>query len=213
MFNSEQTEKVLAAYRLRDSEEQKLMKTLGPAGFNRRDEWLLPIGEDVGRFLHSLILAKKPKRILEVGTSYGYSTLFLADAAKQVGAQVITLELADYKQAYAKQQMEQAGLANHVEFKLGDAIEAIKNDTGLFDFVLLDIWKELYVPALEAMTPKLSPEAVIAADNMYHPPIHLDMARQYRQLLSEKDTLYSTLLPIGAGIELTTYWPQGSPKI
>jgi len=189
------------------------MQELGSDGIARRDEWLLPIGEEVGRFIHSLILARKPACILEVGTSFGYSTLILADAAHRVGAQIITLEMADFKQEYAKQKIADAGLLGSVEFRLGDAIEFIKNDTGPFDFVLLDIWKELYVPALDALVPKLSPEAIIAADNMYHPAVHLDMARRYRQAISQYESLHSCLIPIGSGIELTTYWPLGSNKV
>ena len=72
--------------------------------------------------LHALVLARKPKRILELGTSYGYSTLFLADAAKAVGAAVVTMELADYKQAYAKDRLTDAGLADVVDFRCGDAV-------------------------------------------------------------------------------------------
>ncbi len=97
-FTDPKVAAVFAEYVARDDEEQAKMKALGPAAFGSRDELLLPVGEDVGAFLHALIIAKKPKRILELGTSYGYSTLVMADAARAVGATVITMELADYKQ-------------------------------------------------------------------------------------------------------------------
>jgi len=58
------------------------MRDLGAEGFARRDEFLLPVGVDAAWFLHALIGARKPKCILELGTSYGYSTLFLADAGQ-----------------------------------------------------------------------------------------------------------------------------------
>jgi predicted O-methyltransferase YrrM len=204
---------VFQEYQARHEEEQELMKSLGAKGFASRDKFLLPIGIDAGRFLHSLILGKKPKRILEVGTSYGYSTLILADAAHKIGAKVITLELADYKQGYAEDAIRKAGLEESVEFRLGDAIESIENDDGEFDFVLMDIWKELYVPALKALYPKLADEAIIAADNMYDPPMHLPMAREYREFVRTNQDLQSTLLPIGSGIELTCKWPVDSERI
>ena len=213
LFSDPKTEAVYRLYEKRVLDETALMSSLGPAGMARRDEFLLPIGEEVGRFLHALILAKRPTRILEVGTSYGYSTLFLAEAAKQIGARVTTLELAPEKQAYAREQMIAAGLDDVVDWRLGDAIEEIEKDSGQFDFVLLDIWKELYVPCLEALYPKLSDEAIIAADNMYAPSVHIEMARQYRSALAGKTDLQTTLLPIGSGIELTCRWVADSEKL
>lgn len=205
---------VFERYEARLAEEDRLMRALPMAiGMGRRDEWLLPVGPEVGRFLHALILAKKPRRVLELGTSYGYSTLFLADAAQAVGATLITIELADYKQAYAREMIAQAGLSEAVEFRLGDAVAAIEADPGLFDIVLLDLWKELYIPCLEAVLPKLAGEGIIAADNMIDPPVSRPEARAYRAAVAARPELASTLLPIGSGIELSTYWPGDSTKL
>ena len=68
------------------------------------------------------------------------------------------MDLADYKQAEARANIERAGLADVVDFRLGDAVALIQADPGPFDLVLLDIWKDLYVPCLEAFYPKLSDE-------------------------------------------------------
>ena len=186
---------------------------MGREGFTGRDNFLLPVGQDVGRFLHSLILARKPKRILEIGTSYGYSTLFMADAARAINAQLITLELANYKQGHAAEKIAEAGLTDSVDFRLGDAVDLINADPGPVDFVLLDIWKSLYVPCFEALYPKLSEEGVIAADNMYHPAGTLEYTRLYRQAVLKKSDLQTMLLAIGSGIELTSRWPENSSKL
>ncbi|HWU25132.1 MAG TPA: class I SAM-dependent methyltransferase [Rhizomicrobium sp.] len=178
-----------------------------------RDQFLLPIGPDSGRLLHALILARKPRRILELGTSYGYSTLFLADAAQQVGAAVVTVDCAKHKQDYAREQLQEAGLAGPVEFRCGDAIELIEADKGWWDFILLDIWKELYCPSFEAFYPKLSEEAVIAADNMIEPAHNRGEVRQYRDAVRQKMDLQTILLPIGSGIELTLKWTPGNAKL
>ena len=204
---------VYADYEARNVTEQERQKTLGPAGFTIRDEFLLPVGADVGTILHALVLAQKPKRILELGTSYGYSTLFLADAARAVGATVITMELADWKQAYAREQIERAGLSDVVDFRLGDAVAMIEADDGPFDFILLDIWKELYLPCFEAFYAKLSDEAIIAADNMIYPPQAREDVRKYRAAVRAKPDLQTALLPIGSGIELTTRWSADNENL
>jgi len=213
MFADPRVEAVFQRYRDREAADHERMRTLGPEGFALRDEFLLPIGEEAGRVLHALILARRPARILELGTSYGYSTLFLADAARSIGAQVISMDLADYKQAFARQMLEEAGLAAQVDFRLGDAVEMIRSDAGGYDFVLLDIWKELYLPCFEAFYPKLAEEAVIAADNMIQPAIDRPQVRLFRDAMQAKPDLQSVLLPIGQGIELAVKWSAGNGKL
>jgi predicted O-methyltransferase YrrM len=78
----------------------------------------------------------------ELGTSYGYSTLFLADATRRTGGKVYCIDIAANKQRYARQQIEDAGLGKHVEWMLGDATEQLKTLDGPFDFVSLDLWKD-----------------------------------------------------------------------
>jgi predicted O-methyltransferase YrrM len=212
-FSTPAAAEVFAAYEQRDAQERQRQAELGPAIFAHIDEFLLPVGQEVGWFLHSLIMARRPARILELGTSYGYSTLFLADAAKQVGGTVITMDLADYKQAEARTQLTRGGLADVVDFRLGDAVALIQADPGPFDFVLLDIWKDLYLSCLEAFHPKLADEAIVAADNMVFPEMARPDVRKYRAAVAEKPDLQSALLPIGNGIELSVKWPAGSAKL
>jgi predicted O-methyltransferase YrrM len=212
-FTDPKVAAVYADYEARNQEEQERQRTIGASGFALRDEFLLPVGPKVGAFLHSLVLAHRPKRILELGTSYGYSTLFMADAARSVGATVITMELADWKQAHAAEQIARAGLSDAVDFRLGDAVEMIQADEGPFDFILLDIWKELYLPCFEAFYPKLSDEAIIAADNMIYPPQAREDVRKYRGAVQAKADLQTTLLPIGSGIELSVRWVAGNEKL
>ena len=101
---------VFETYRQREATDHERMKHLGPAALAVRDECLLPIGKEVGAVLHALVLVRRPGTVLELGTSYGYSTLILADAAKMVGARVVSMDLADYKQDFARTRLEEAGL-------------------------------------------------------------------------------------------------------
>jgi predicted O-methyltransferase YrrM len=213
MFGDDKVEQVWLRYAARAEADARRMQEMGPAGFAVRDEFLLPVGEDVGRFLHALILARRPRRILELGTSYGYSTLFLADAARIVGARVITMELADYKQAHARAELAEAGLADVVDFRCGDAVAMTAADPGQFDFTLLDIWKELYLPCFEALYPRLADEGVICADNMIEPAMARPEVRQYRAAVQARPDLQTALLPIGQGIELTVRWSAGNAKL
>jgi predicted O-methyltransferase YrrM len=212
-FTDPKVAAVFAEYVARDVEEQARMRSGGPNALGFRDELLLPIGIDAGTFLHALILARRPKRILELGTSYGYSTVVMADAARTVGAELITMELADYKQAHAREQLTKAGLVDVVDFRCGDAVEMIKADAGPFDFILLDIWKELYTPCFDAFYPKLSEEAIIASDNMITPEMARPDVRVYREAVRAKADLQTVLLPIGQGIELSVKWSAGNGKL
>jgi predicted O-methyltransferase YrrM len=205
---------VFSEYEARMASERGLLGGTKPGGRAvTRDDLLLPVGPEVGAFLHALILARRPSRILELGTSYGYSTLFLANAAKQVGARVVTMELADYKQDYARGKLAEAGLVDVVDFRLGDAVALIEADPGPFDFVLLDIWKDVYLPCFEAFYPKLAEEAVIAADNMIDPAAARPSVRAYRAAVQARADLQTVLLPIGQGVELTVRWSADNPKL
>ncbi|MEJ6008338.1 O-methyltransferase [Novosphingobium aquae] len=213
IFHSADAQPVFERYEARAAADAARQKELGPAVLAVRDEFLLPVGKEVGALLHALIIARRPRRVLELGTSYGYSTLFLADAAKAVGAEVVTMELADYKQAHARAELADAGLADVVEFHCGDALQLLAADPGPWDFVLLDIWKELYLPCLEAVYPKLSEEGVIASDNIIDPAMWREDVRRFRAALHAKPNLQSVLLPVGSGIELSVKWSAGNPKL
>lgn len=194
--------RVLDVYHQRMEAESQRMRAGRVGSF---DECLLPVGPAVGAVLNLLIKEAKAKAILEIGTSYGYSTIWLAEAARATGGKVISLELQKYKQDYAREALANAGLAGHVEFKAGDAVETLKTLAGPFDFVLVDLWKDMYIPCLEAFYPKLSPGALITADNMIEPSASRQEASEYRRAVRAKPDIQSVLLPVGQGVELSRY--------
>ena len=194
---------VLEVYHARWAEEQQAMQREGPAVFARRDEMLLPVGPQTGQLIHILVTSLKAPNILEIGTSYGYSGIWLGDAARASGGRVTTLELQDYKSAYAKEMATKAGVADYIDFKVGDAVALINELPLRFDFILLDLWKDMYVPCLEAFYPKLNPGAIIVADNMIFPGGE-DVAR-YGRAVRAKPGMASVLLPVGAGLELSRF--------
>jgi predicted O-methyltransferase YrrM len=203
-------DQVLAKYTKRIEAEDELWRTENPGAlYARRDDFLLSVGEDVGRFLHALIIARGAKVIVELGTSYGYSTLFLADAARQTGGKVHSFEIAVDKQNYARAQLAEAGLADYVEWRMGDAVALLDQIEDGVEFVLIDLWKELYIPCFEKLYPKLANNAVIAADNMLEPAMSRPDAEAYRAAVGACPDIQSVLLPIGSGIELSCLWRSG----
>jgi predicted O-methyltransferase YrrM len=196
-------QEVFGEYAARAEAEARLMQRLShAAGMARRDEFLLPVGEDTAQLMSLIVKGTRPLTILEVGTSYGYSTLHLAYAAQSVGAKVLTIELAAAKSAHARDALTRAGLADHVQFAVGDALQIIGSLDGPFDFVLIDLWKDLYIRCLELITPKLSSAAFILADNMIHPEQVRETANSYRRRVRGLG-FDSVLLPIGSGVEVS----------
>jgi predicted O-methyltransferase YrrM len=168
-----------------------------------RDRVLLAVGPDTGQLLNVLARSLERPSILELGTSYGYSGIWLADAARATGGRVTTLELQDYKSDHARAMAERAGLADHIDFKVGDAVQMIAELPSGLDFVLVDLWKDLYVPCLEAFYPKLNPGAIVVADNMIFPDS--DEVRRYAKAIRAKPGMSSVLLPVGSGLEISRF--------
>lgn len=189
-------------YLARAAHEDELIKTLGPAGIARRDEFLLPVGLEVAEYLQALIIAAKSQYAVEVGTSYGYSTLFIAHALSKTGGRLHTFEIDAEKQKYAKNEIDAAGLGDFVEFHLGDAVQKLPKLQNGIDFVLLDVWKELYIPSFDIVFPKMKRRGILLADNMLLPPVHIEDAQIYRKHVRAQKGLEACLLDIGAGIDV-----------
>ncbi len=197
-------ETVLHEYDLRAEAEMKRMREMPPADMMKHiDEFLLPVGPATGQLMNILIKEQKAQTILEIGTSHGYSTVWLAEAARATGGKVITLDVHAGKQEYARNALTKAGLAELVEFRLGDARESIKALSGTVDFVLLDLWKDLYIPCFDLFYPKLGSGAMVLADNMLFPEFSRADAALYREHVRAKGDMQSMLLPVGSGVELS----------
>jgi predicted O-methyltransferase YrrM len=199
-----EVEDVLAEYDARVLREKAIWADPTEAN-RRRDELLLYVGPATAQFMNILVRGSKPKVMVEVGTSYGYSAVWLGDAAKAVGATLHSLELAQDKVDYARERIARAGLADHVVFHVGDALASIAALPGPFDFVLLDLWKDLYIPCFDLIYPKLAKGAYIIADNMLEPEGARANAEAYRKHIQAKPGISSVLLPIGSGIELSRF--------
>lgn len=127
----------------------------------------LPIPPDFGRLLYMLIRSSRAQTIVEFGTSFAISTIHLAAAVRDNGAgRVIGTEFESTKAERARKNLEAAGLADLVEIRVGDATETLRGGIDQpIDFVLLDGPKDLYIPVLQLLEPRLAPRAWVTADN------------------------------------------------
>ena len=119
-----------------------------------------------GRLLYDIIIEHDYKRGLEVGTSNGYSTLWLGLAFQQTGGEVITIEIEPSRAREAQENFEHVGLETTIDSRINDALKEIPALKGEFDFVFLDAWKPDYIKYLEMILPKMKPGGVITAHNV-----------------------------------------------
>ena len=112
----------------------------------------IPVTPEAGRLLYSLVRATRPATIVEFGMSFGISALQLASAVRDNGSgRVVTTELSAAKIAAAKQTFAKSGLDDLITVLEGDALSTLASLHGPVDFVLLDGWKELYLPVLKLL--------------------------------------------------------------
>ncbi|HMR30568.1 MAG TPA: class I SAM-dependent methyltransferase [Geminicoccaceae bacterium] len=198
---------VLDAYHERMRQERSQPRDEPPGGRDGgQDQRMRAVGPDTGRLLNILARSLEAPTILELGTSFGYSGIWLAEAARASGGRLITMELHGYKSAFAREMAVEAGLAEHIDFRVGDAVRMIGELPGRVDFVLVDLWKDLYLPCLEAFHPKLAPGAIVVADNMLRPGN--EDVKAYGRAVRAKPGITSVLLPVGSGIEVSRFQPD-----
>ncbi len=129
----------------------------------------MAVGRDFGNLLYSLARSTKAKTVVEFGTSFGISTIFLASAIRDNGAgKVITTEFEPEKAERAKKNLAAAGLDQWVEFRVGDALETLSNFTDDIDMIFLDGAKGLYLGVLKLLEPRLRSGGIVASDNTDH---------------------------------------------
>lgn len=151
-------------------------------------------------FCHLLCRALRATRIVEVGTSLGVSTLYLADAVRaNGGGEVIATEYEPAKAARARTHFAEAGLSEFIDLREGDLRETLKTIAGPVDFVLMDIWTEMARPAMELIAPHLRPGAVVVCDNTGQ---FRENYRAFFDFVAEPSNRLSSLtLPFEGGLE------------
>jgi predicted O-methyltransferase YrrM len=163
----------------------------------------MPVSPDVGRLLYVLARNRGAKVIVEFGTSFGISGIHLAAAVRDVGGgRVVTTELDPIKAERAAHNFRAAGLSDLVDIRVGDAFETLKSGVGgSMDLLLLDGWKEAYLPMLRLLEPQLSTGALVVADDLAIAPEALASYLEY--VRKPANGYVSVELPLGDRIEIS----------
>jgi caffeoyl-CoA O-methyltransferase len=168
------------------------------------DQEMLAITADTGIFFSVLLKAIKARRILEVGTSAGFSTLWFADAmGKNHSTRIITIEMNSQKVERALKNFKEAGVDKMIEIKQGIALDLLRMLKGKFDFVFLDADKENIIRYFDIVLPMVRIGGIIAADNMLYPDHFRPAMRKYARHVHTKPNIQSVTVPIGMGEEIT----------
>ncbi|MBB3441541.1 class I SAM-dependent methyltransferase [Rhizobium sp. BK379] len=143
-----------------------------------KDLWL-PVSRQTGELLYMLARSTNAKTVVEFGTSFGISTLYLAAALRDNGGgRLISSEFEVSKVARARQNIAEGGLADLVEIRAGDALETLSADLpDCIDLLLLDGAKSLYPEVLALVEGRLRPGALVIADDADYCPQYLDHVR------------------------------------
>ncbi|WP_261566370.1 O-methyltransferase [Frankia gtarii] len=152
-------------------------------------DYFLNIDPQFGRFLHMAARARRANQIVEFGTSFGVSTIYLASAVRDNGrGRVITTELEPTKAERARTNLSSAGLADLVDIRVGDALQTLRNNLdGQVDMVLLDGAYCHYLAVLRLLEPHLAPGSLIVADNA------LDLSGEYLAHVGDPANGYLTV--------------------
>lgn len=154
-------------------------------------------------FLAMQVRIQQSKKILEIGTSTGYSTLWLADAAQVTGAKVTTLEIDEKRTLQAKHYAQELQVDDVIDFWVGDAQNFLEQSQEKYDFILLDAERNAYLNYWAYLQHMIEPKGgVLVVDNV------ISHAAEVKSLINEikQDTRFmTTTLPIGAGLFVVTF--------
>ena len=165
---------------------------------------LVALERDKAEFCYLVCRAIGARRIVEAGTSFGVSTLYLAAAVRDNGGgTVIGAEYEPIKVKGAWANFEAAGLSAFIELHEGDLIEAFKTVEGPIDFVLFDVWGHVVRPVLDLLSPHLRPGAVLCADNTAGPRSREAYAAFFEAIADPAYGLRTMTLPFEGGFEMT----------
>ena len=164
------------------------------------DQRSLAVGPESGRLLFALVAPNPGCEVLEVGGSRGYSTIWLAAAARILGGRVVSLEQDERKVEQWRRNIADAGLDEWADLVVGDAKETLPALEDGFDLVFLDAWKDDYELLFAFAREKLDPGGVVVADNV----TTNDTVQVYAAARQADPTLVSVTVPVGHGLEVTT---------
>lgn len=160
---------------------------------------MLNLDPEAAVLVSILVRSVRARSVLEIGTSNGYSTLWLAWAVRSTGGRVTTIDRSADKQAMARENLSRAGLAGMVDFQNGDATQIVSWLSGLYDFVLFDADRVSAPRQLEHLLPKLTARVFVLADNVLS---HPDEIAGYLAAVKGLTDFTHVVVPVGKGLSV-----------
>jgi len=161
----------------------------------------MSVGHVEGLFLRFLVAARKPHRVLEIGVFTGWSSIAMASALPE-GGSLVACDVNEETTAIARRYAEEAGVADRIDYRLGDAKETIAELEGEFDLVFIDAWKDDYVDYYELVLPKLAPNGLILADNTLAALRGNEGIVRFNEHVLTDERVECVLVPIRDGVTL-----------
>jgi caffeoyl-CoA O-methyltransferase len=161
----------------------------------------MSVGHLEGLFLRFLVAARKPRRVLEIGVFTGWSSIAMASALPE-GGSLVACDVNEETTAIARRYAEEAGVADRIDYRLGDAKETIGALEGEFDLVFIDAWKDDYVDYYELVLPKLAPDGLILADNTLAALRGNEGIVRFNEHVLADERVECMLLPLRDGVTL-----------
>ena len=182
---------------------------LNDARETQRSRRMLNITSDTGQLLYMLVCAMRAQRVLELGTSNGYSTLWLSWAVSTTNGRVDTIDSDTYKVMLARDNLDRAELLQFVTIHEGAALDVLSQLDAGYDLVFLDADRASYMRYLEPLLGLLRPGGLLVTDNVVS---HADELTDFLSALKTDARLMSVTVPIGKGEELTYLLDPGQQE-
>lgn len=164
-----------------------------------RSQKMLNLEPETAHFLHLLLCSSRRTRLLEIGTSNGYSTIWLAWAMSLNGGHVTSIDRAAHKHALADENLRHAGLREYVDLHCGDATTVVANLSGPFDCIFFDADRYSAPAQLALLLPRLTPDVLLLADNVLS---HSNEVAAYLHALETLPDFDKITLPLGKGLSI-----------
>ena len=158
---------------------------------------MLNLDPETGRLVNLLVRSTRRRSVLEIGTSNGYSTTWIAAALKETGGRLVTVDQNPEKHRLAEQNLARAGLRELVEFRSGNATDIARQLPGPLDCIFFDADRTSAPDQLAVLLPKLTIEVLLLADNALS---HPDQIKGYLDALAELPDFDTTIIPVGKGL-------------
>jgi predicted O-methyltransferase YrrM len=137
--------------------------------------------------------------MIEIGTSNGYSTIWLAWSLAAAGGSIVSIDRNPNKHELARENLRRAGFLDKVDLRTGDATEIVSQFEGPFDLVFLDADRRKFPELMQILLPKLAPKAIVIADNVLS---HPEEIADYLKWVSSLADFQYTIVPVGKGLSI-----------